>query len=62
MNWYEEIRNMTPSEMLDFLWDNCGCGCCSRRGEETCNEVKDCRPYIKEWLESEVKPSGDQIV
>jgi hypothetical protein len=54
----ENIKSFNLEEMLEFLNDNCGCGCCSRRGVESCGDVKDCKLHIKEWLESEAEEDG----
>ena len=54
-NNFENIKSFTLEEMLEFLNNNCGCGCCSRRGVKSCDNVRDCKTYIKEWLESEVE-------
>ena len=56
MTNFERIKSMTFDELLDFLFHNGGCGICSRDGvEEGCIYIDGCKPYIKEWLESEVK-------
>lgn len=66
MTNYEKIKCMSFFEMIEFMTNIGNCETCSRRGCASCTDVESCRPYIKEWLDSEakeeVKEDGNQIV
>lgn len=54
MTRYEQIRAMSVDEMAAFFDRNLSCIMCSRRNlDEGCDEIEDCKPYIKIYLESE---------
>ena len=53
MNNYERIKNMTLDEMAEFL-DMSPCNHCADIAKKIkCYCLKNCRKYIKQWLESE---------
>lgn len=66
MTNFEKIKTMSFFEMLEFMNSIANCEICSRRGCSDCGGVKSCKPYVREWLDSEVKEEvkedGDQIV
>lgn len=54
MTNFEKLKSMSFYEMLDFISENCGCHTCSRvHHSDNCDNVDDCKPYIKEWLDEE---------
>ena len=54
MTKYDEIRNMSIDEMVELFDGNLCCAVCSRRNLHSgCDDIEDCKPYIKEYLESE---------
>lgn len=55
MTNFEKLKTMSFYEMLNFIDSNCGCGVCSRKDCDNCNESGDCRDHMKEWLESEAE-------
>lgn len=56
MTKYEEIRAMTVDEMAEFFNGLLLCELCSRRNlADNCNDIEDCKVYIKEYLESEAR-------
>ena len=57
MTNFEKIKTMSFHEMLEFMDRMANCEICSRRGCSDCSDVENCKPYIKEWLDSEVKES-----
>jgi hypothetical protein len=56
MTNYERIKNMSVEEMAEkFDKGICGCECCVKRySDEPCH-FDNCRPFIKQWLETEVE-------
>ncbi len=53
MNNFEKIKNMTLDEMAEFL-DMSPCNHCADIAKKIkCYCLKNCRKYIKQWLESE---------
>ena len=54
MTNFEKIKGMDLDAMTDFLADVGSCANCSRNGaSDGCVDVWNCKPYIREWLESE---------
>lgn len=54
MTRYEVIKAMTIDEMSEFFNGLLLCELCSRRNSaDNCDDVEDCKTYIKEYLESE---------
>lgn len=61
MTKFEQIKALTLGEMAEFLYEHCGCSCCSRKLYESClnpdGTSASCRDHILEYLESE----GDDL-
>lgn len=60
MTNYERIKNMSIDEMAELFDDNLSCSICSRRYVRAgCDDIEDCIPYIKEWLEADCNAKKD---